>query len=66
MCSAPKPPTPVAPPAPLPARDASIDATRSRQDASRRAAQSGYASTMLTGGSGASSPAATASPVLGG
>ena len=66
MCSSPKPPDPVAPPAPVPVRDSRIDATRERQVASRRAANSGYSSTMLTGPGGLTNEAASSSPVLGG
>lgn len=65
MCGATKPPEPVAPPAPVPVRDSRIDATRERQNASRRASSSGYNSTMLTGPGGLSEEATT-SPTLGG
>ena len=65
MCGAPSMPTPQAPPAPIPVRDANIDATRQRQDASRKAATTGYASTMLTG-KGGDSNTSSSSPVLGG
>jgi hypothetical protein len=66
MCGAPSMPTPSAPPAPIPQRDTAIDGTRQRQDASRRASQTGYTSTMLTGKGGDSTPGAGTSPVLGG
>lgn len=59
-------PAPAAPPAPVPVRDTQIDATRSRQDASRRAAATGYQSSMLSGSGGDTTAANTASPVLGG
>jgi len=61
-----KPPTPQAPPAPIPERDSNIDATRARQTASRRAASSGYSATMLTGPGGLDGDAPTTSPTLGG
>lgn len=66
MCGGSKAPTPQAPPAPVPERDSNIDATRARQTASRRAAQSGYQATMLTGPGGLSGEAPTTSAVLGG
>ncbi len=65
MCGGSAPPTPQAPPAPVPVRDSKIAAMGNRQDAARRAAGSGYESTMLTGSGGASSPAPVAAPVLG-
>lgn len=66
MCGSPSMPTPKAPPAPIPVRDNQIDATRNRQDASRRASMSGASSTMLTGAGGDTTKTPTASPVLGG
>jgi len=65
MCGA-KPPTPVAPPAPVSKRDEKIDATRNRQSAAAGSAASGYEATMLTAPGGAQGAAPTASPVLGG
>ena len=65
MCGA-KPPTPVAPPAPIPKRDEQIDATRTRQSAAAKAAGSGYEATMLTAPGGDKSAASVASPTLGG
>lgn len=58
-------PTPTAPPAPIPQRDTNIDGTMARQKAAQRSAQSGYESTMLTGGNGVTSPASVSAPVLG-
>lgn len=67
MCGGSAPtPTPTAPAAPVPVRDTKIDAKRSQQDASRRADQTGYRATLLTGAGGDTSKATTASPVLGG
>ncbi|MBK8772879.1 MAG: hypothetical protein IPM06_20950 [Rhizobiales bacterium] len=60
-----KPPTPVAPPPPVPVRDAKIDALRSRQRGAMLGAEGGYQSTMLTGAGGDTTAAATASPTLG-
>ena len=49
MCaSAPKPPTPVAPPAPTPVRDEKMGARANTQSRAQRGAASGYASTLLT------------------
>lgn len=64
MCFA-KPPTPQAPPAPIPERDSKIDSVRARQQASMAANQGGYQSTMLTAPGGDTSSVSTASPVLG-
>lgn len=58
-------PTPQAPPAPVPQRDANIDGTRERQEAAARASQSGYELTLLAGTGGVTSPANTKAPVLG-
>lgn len=66
MCGGSKPPEPQAPPAPTPVRDSKIDATAERQRAARRAAASGYQSTMLTGPGGLQDDAPTTSPTLGG
>lgn len=68
MCggSAPTPPTPVAPPAPLPATDAKLEGRNARQQGAFRSAQSGYQATMLTEAGGDTSAAPVASPVLGG
>lgn len=65
MCGGSSPPTPSAPPAPLPVRDSKIAATGNRQQQARRSATSGYESTMLTGAGGVQTPAQTAAPVLG-
>lgn len=59
-------PTPQAPPSPIPQRDTNIDATRARQDASRRAAATGYQSSLLSGPGGDTSAPATTSATLGG
>ena len=65
MCGkAPSPPPPQAPPAPTPVRDSKIEATQARQNQARRASQSGYSATMLTGPGGATDTGGT-SPVLG-
>lgn len=61
MCA--KSPTPVAPPAPIPERDSTIDSRRNRQSAAVSASQSGYNSTML---SDSSVKGGVASPTLGG
>lgn len=66
MCGGGSPPTPVAPPAPPTARDAQLDGTRQRQQASARGARSGIDSTMLTGAGGLSGAAPTTSATLGG
>jgi hypothetical protein len=66
MCSKPSVPTPQAPPSPVPQRDSVIESTQARQSAARRAAGSGYDSTVLTGPGGLSGEAPTTSPVLGG
>ncbi len=66
MCSAPKPPPPVAPPAPIPMVDAIVKGRSDRQRAAAAGAQSGYQATMLTEGGGDKSAAPTLSPVLGG
>lgn len=60
------PPQPTAPPAPVPVADSRIEATRERQNASRRASSSGYSATMLTGPGGVTEAAPTLSPTLGG
>lgn len=66
MCSAPKPPPPQAPPAPIPQRDAKLEGVRSRANAAqKRAAGGGYESTMLTGAGGVPGQAPTAQPTLG-
>lgn len=64
MCAA-KPPTPVAPPPPIPERDAKMDAYRNRQRGAMAGAQGGYQSTLLAGAGGDTSPAPVASPTLG-
>jgi len=66
MCGGSKAPEPQAPPAPVPVRDSKLDAYSERQRAARRAAASGYSSTMLTGAGGLQEDAPTTSPVLGG
>lgn len=67
MCGAKAPPTPQAPPAPVPVRDTQIDARMKGQSRARRAASGTTAeSTMLTGAGGTSSPVPAISPVLGG
>lgn len=66
MCGAPKPPPPVAPPAPLPQTDAIMQGRTDRQRAAARSAGSGYQATMLTEGGGDTSAAGAKSPVLGG
>lgn len=67
MCGSKAPPQPQAPPAPVPQRDAQIDARVKSQTKARRAATGATAqSTMLTGGGGVDAPAPTLSPVLGG
>lgn len=66
MCgSSSKAPTPQAPPAPTPVRDSKMEATGARQQAARRAAASGWESTMLTGPGGVDDTGSTM-PVLGG
>ncbi len=65
MCAAPKPPAPKAPPAPVPKRDEVIEARGKGQQAARRGAVSGYASTQLTK-PGESTGSGGTSPVLGG
>jgi hypothetical protein len=64
MCGS-SPPTPKAPPAPIPQRDTGIDGLRSRQLAAAQSATGGYDSTMLTGANGAATPANIAAPKLG-
>lgn len=59
------PPTPQAPPAPTPVRDNKIEAKNSRVQNARRAASSGYESTMLTSAGGDTSNAPTTSAKLG-
>ena len=66
MCGGTKPPDPVAPPAPIPERDSKLDATRARQNASRRQSASGYSATMLTGSGGVDDSTPTTVPTLGG
>lgn len=66
MCGAPKPPAPVAPPAPIPQTDAILQGRSDRQRAAAKGAQSGYQATMLTEGGGDTSAASAKSPVLGG
>jgi hypothetical protein len=64
MCGGQSPPTPKAPPAPIPQAEATKDGLFSRQQAAAAAKNGGYESTMLsstTGGAGG----ATASPTLG-
>jgi len=66
MCgsSAPTPPPPQAPPAPIPKTDSKLDARAEQQRKAALGASQGYTATKLTEGSlGA---ATTASPVLGG
>lgn len=65
MCGGSSPPTPSAPPAPVPQRDSNIDGTMARQNAARRSSQSGYESTLLSGAGGVTSPATVAAPKLG-
>lgn len=48
MCGSPKPPEPVAPPTPIPVRDDQMSARQNTQQMARRAAASGYESTLLT------------------
>jgi hypothetical protein len=62
MCSSPAPVV-QSPPAPIPKRDEVIDARMSRQAGARRAAVSGYESTML---SDQSQGTPSSAPVLGG
>lgn len=64
MCAA-KPPTPVAPPPPIPERDAKMDAYRHRARGAMAGAQGGYQSTLLSGNGGDKSAAPVASPTLG-
>jgi hypothetical protein len=63
MCGA-KPPTPTAPPAPIPERDSNIDAMRKRQKAAAGSQQGGVESTMLSQSAGPTG--SVASPTLGG
>lgn len=63
MCGGSKPPDPVAPPAPVPVRDEQMDARQNAQQRARRAAMSGFQSTLLTTPGGGESAATT--PVLG-
>jgi hypothetical protein len=60
------PPQPQAPPSPTPVRDSKMDATRERQDASRKSAASGYSSTILTPKGGDTTQAPTSKATLGG
>jgi hypothetical protein len=48
MCSAPKAPTPVAPPAPTPQRETTLQARADTQQNAQAAARSGYASTQVS------------------
>jgi hypothetical protein len=66
MCGASSPPAPQAPPPPPTARDAQLEGTRNRQQASARGARSGAQSTMLTGAGGLTDQAPTAKATLGG
>ena len=69
MCSAPKPPAPVAPPEPIPVRDSQIEARSDLASNQRRiAAEGGIESTMLSQGraASASNESSVTSPVLGG
>ncbi len=58
-----RPPDPVAPPAPVPVRDEQMEARQSSQQRARRAAASGFASTLLT--TPGTGDAAATTPVLG-
>ena len=64
MCGASKPPTPQAPPAPVPQRESKIDGLRTRQTASAAARNEGYESTILSAPTESPAPAG-ASPTLG-
>ena len=64
MCGG-SPPTPKAPPKPVPQREATIDGTRERQRSAAEGSNGGYESTMLTGANGLSGQATTATPTLG-
>lgn len=66
MCggSAPAPPPPQAPPAPIPKTDSKLDARAERQRKAGLAAGQGYEATKLTEGDVGGG--ATGSPVLGG
>ena len=65
MCSAPKAPTPVAPPAPIPVRDTDMAARGAAQARAQSAAGSGYSSTIKSDPGGATGAGGT-SAVLGG
>jgi hypothetical protein len=66
MCSAPKPPPPQAPPAPIPVRDNKLEGVRNRASAAQKRASGGsYESTLLTGPGGVPGQAPTAQPTLG-
>ena len=66
MCSAPKPPDPVAPPAPVSMLDTRRDTReRERSAQQRRSLGANATTTQLTGAGGDTSQATTASPVLG-
>jgi len=64
MCGGSAPPTPKAPPAPIPQAEAAKDGLRSRQQAAAASLDGGYESTMLSGPGGVST-AAGVSPTLG-
>jgi hypothetical protein len=64
MCGGAKPPEPQAPPAPVPQRDEAIEARQNTQQQARRAAASGFQSTLLTNPNQQGAVATT--PVLGG
>ena len=66
MCSAPKPPDPVAPPAPISRHTTEIDARAARQaNQRRRSIGANSETTMATPAGGVPGAAPVASPVLG-